>query len=136
MKRDKAFIHAKAQRRSAMAEALPFAQIAANAMILEISSQLPPQETGLPYADHFGMRYQLLGAVDGESKTYQSAADAIAALRSEILQYAKDTPGDTLWWRLSPPPVQMRGRIPFGTTEVLWAARTRLVIGFKMEMVR
>jgi|GEM_PF-2777712 len=133
VKRDKTFIHAQRQRRSAIVEALSFAEIAANAMILEISSKLPPQKTGLPRADHIGLRYQTLGAGEGKAKTYETAREAIAAIRSEILQYAKDTPGDRLWWRTTPP-IQVLGGVPFGTTDVLWLARTRLVIGFQKDL--
>ena len=133
VKRDKAFIQAQKQRKIFIAEALRFVEPAANAMILEISSHLPQQKTGLPRADHLGLRYQMFGAGEGEAKTYESAIEAIAAIRSEIIQYAKDTPGDRLWWRTTPP-IKVRGGVPFGTTDVLWSAKTRLVIGFQKNL--
>ena len=145
-KRDKAFILAQNEARSALAEALPYAEIAANAMILEITDRLPPQQDGAlsarPHLNKNGycvgpeyVTFGRGGAPRGmPAPWHRSMAEALTALHAEILQYAASTLGDILWWRYYPMHIKVAGPVMFGDTLPSYIASTRLVIGFEKDL--
>jgi len=136
-KRTPEFIAALASTKEALVQQRKDAEITLAMAVISLEGHLPPQQDGPPgRTAPNGEPYVLVCSWDieearriGNDKfdyAHKTSSEAIAAWKHAAFEHAQTHQGDVLWWRTRP---EIRGEIPFGSTEARWYVYSRLMIG-------
>lgn len=130
-RRSPEFIAERAVSQEALIQQRKDAEIALAAAMISLEGDLPSQRDGDPCAvAPNGQHYVSMACefvYEGKSLRWSmTSANAIAAWKREMLEYAATHHGDILWWGSRP---TIQGQIMFSQTTAQWLVYCRFAIG-------